>query len=168
MINDSNVRVFSKLLIVWLMLMATFFSACEEDDGYIPPFTCQVNGEEWRPDSRLGQLSLFTYSINDYLSIGADNEDSGISLVLKDSTGIKVDNLYDLSDDSGSYARYNIAKDDRICHYKDIHILSGTMLITKLDSKSIIGTFEFTSYNPDCGDTIKVTEGRLHINEITK
>ncbi|GAA0188647.1 hypothetical protein GCM10009122_47630 [Fulvivirga kasyanovii] len=111
---------------------------------------------------------MFTYLTDDFLSILGSNDNSGIGLAINDSTGIEANKFYAFTNEPIYYGTYYKRENGARCDYDFPNIISGKMLITRLDDEFISGTFEFTSYNSDCGDTIKVTEGRFHINEITK
>lgn len=162
-----------------IILCPLLYSACNEDDNDLPPITmegkntfgCLVNGNIWTPSGRLGQPGLIAQMpSSNWVWIGADNNDNntGISLNLSDSGSIQA-KTYILKNDTSFYSEYNTRIGSIICFYKYNHVLSGQITLTKLDvtRRIISGTFEFTSYNPDCDDTIKVTNGRFDVGELT-
>lgn len=155
------------------MLCPLLFSSCKEEDA-LPEITmegkgtfgCLVNGKLWLPEGGgLGQgAAIADRSTYGFLSIGANNNNSGIRLTLKDSTGIKANSLYVFTNQPNYYGKYSIKINNSYCDYRYQNLVSGKLLITKLQSGVVSGTFEFTTYNPACGsDSIKVTEGRFDL-----
>ena len=161
-----------------IFLCPLFYSSCNEDEDELPPITmegkntfgCLVNGKIWLPSGRLGQSGLTAQMpSSNWIWIGADNNanNTGITLNLSDSQPIQA-KTYILKNDTSFYSEYNMRIGTIICFYKYNHVLSGQVTLTKLDATRgiVSGTFEFTTYNPDCGDTIKVTNGRFDIGEL--
>ncbi len=66
-------------------------------------------------------------------------------------------------------AIFGIERNKVLCTYEDYNVMTGTLTLTKFDSqKSILsGVFQFRTYNPACGDTIIIADGRFDIAEIT-
>jgi len=160
------------------LLLSTALSSCKKEDHVLPAITmegkntfgCYVNGELWLPKGRGdGSLPIFVdMTVNNFLAIYADNRNSGITIAIKDTTGIKVNHPYSLTDGLNFIASYLIIKKEISCQTKNPDVISGEVTLSKLQNQIISGTFEFTTYNPDCGDTIKVTEGRFDIGTITR
>ncbi|GAA0188655.1 hypothetical protein GCM10009122_47660 [Fulvivirga kasyanovii] len=169
------------LFLFFLVVLVICLSACQEDDE-LPPVTsegkntfgCLVNGKLWLPKGSFNVPGTSAdYASNFFLTISAGNNttNSGFSFIVYDP--VLVDHLYNLTDTTSIKAYYqNKFDDDKYaCIYEDYHVLNGSLEITKFNlqnqHKVLSGTFEFTTYNPDCGDTIKVTEGRFDIGDIT-
>lgn len=160
------------------LLLSTALSSCKKEDHVLPAITmegkntfgCLVNGELWLPKGRGdGSLPIFVdMTVNNFLAIYADNSNSGISIGIKDTTGIKLNHPYPLAEGRNFVADYYIHKDGISYQTNHQHVISGEVTLSKLQNQVISGTFEFATYNPDCGDTIKVTEGRFDIGTITR
>jgi len=160
-----------------LFLCPLFYGSCDEDENELPPITmegkntfgCLVNGKVWLPKGRAGSSGFFAdMTINNFLSILADNDNSGVRLILSDKIGIQANKIYTFKNDTTFNAEYYKSAENITCFYKYTHLIYGKIQLSKLEAEFISGTFEFTTYNPDCGDTIKVTQGRFDIGEITK
>lgn len=159
-----------------LFLCLLFYGSCDDDGGELPPLTmggkntfgCLVNGKIWLPKSQaLGQPSTDAdYSSGKFMSFGSSNDDSDFQFII--SNPIEVNTEYSLTDTARSRAFYGQGKDMSYCVYEDYNVVSGSVVFKKFDLNNQIlsGTFEFTTYNPDCGDTIKVTDGRFDIGDI--
>jgi hypothetical protein len=132
-------------------------------------FGCLVNGKIWLPKTqRLGQPSAHAdYTSGNFLSFGASNEDSELYFIIYNP--ISVNNKYFLTDTARARAFYGTGKDISHCVYEDYNVVNGFLVFKKFDIQNgiVSGTFEFTTYNPDCGDTIKVTDGRFDIGDLT-
>ncbi|GAA0188644.1 hypothetical protein GCM10009122_47620 [Fulvivirga kasyanovii] len=162
---------------VSLALLAIGFSACQEDDE-LPAITsegkntfgCLVNGDLWLPKGSFNVPSTAAdYTSGYFLSFSARSENTTFRFTVEEP--ILINHRYDLTDTTRVRANYTNKTDNNLCFYKDYHVLNGSLEITKFSlayqNKVLSGTFEFTTYNPDCGDTIKVTEGRFDIGDIT-
>ncbi len=173
-----------------LVIIVTIAAACKKNNSTtndpnnvpgLPPatqsgantFGCLVNGVPWVPQGYGGSspnLSIDydpsfnngifgiaayrkTITDNTYISIGIGDSIRLISAPYTFNIGFKklggayfVDSFYcqRMSTDS-------------------LHKISGFITISKLDrSKNIIsGSFECQLFNPNCGDTIKITNGRF-------
>ena len=171
-------RTFSKLFIVWLMLLVIFFSACQEDDE-LPSITsegkntfgCLVNGRLFTPKAPPGQTGTQAHffllgdtstSVNIYG--GNYNQDVFISII--DSPELQIDKTYSLTDSTCCGIEYSEFGDSPSCRYKKA--LSGNVKLIKFDinQKILAGTFEFKAYSDACNDTVTITEGRFDIGEI--
>jgi hypothetical protein len=177
-----------RLWLALLVLIATLTqcSSCKENvNPDLPPetqtgagtFACRVNGQVWiykdptdifsskptttleyDPNNKSGSLDLGCLRYDndskliDYLVIYADSlllKKERIILAKSESVGIRFYpqkgkcSAYSTTD-NGSYA-------------------NGRLLIIKLDDKAriISGRFDCSIYQPDCGDTLKITEGRF-------
>jgi len=170
------------LLKIVTVISLAFVSSCDlfenSDDPKLPPITmdgrntfgCLVNGIIWLPKGQSGSNGVFVdMTVPNFLSISADNEidNTGMSLVLNDNKNFEVNKVYTLSNSKIYYATYNYRTSHGICFYEYQHVLTGKVLFSKLENQLISGTFEFTTYNPDCGDTVKVKEGRFDIGNIS-
>ena len=162
---------------VSLVLLSICFSACEEDDE-LPSITsegkntfgCLVNGKLWLPKGSFNvPKTSADYTSGYFLAFSARSENARFRFTVEEP--IMINNRYDLTDTTHVRANYTDRSDDDLCFYEDYHVLSGSLEITKFSlqnqNKVLSGTFEFTTYNPDCSDTIKVTEGRFDIGDIT-
>ena len=174
-------KYFTHILVpVSLVLLAIGFSACQEDDE-LPAITaegkntfgCLVNGELWLPKGRLGQGAAFIELqlpenkevINLY--VDDDKTNSGITISINDSPGLKTEKIYDLKDDA-YYVEYSSNRNGKLCFYRQV--LDGYIKLSKFNpgGNIISGTFEFKAYSDACNDTVTITEGRFDIGEITK
>ena len=163
---------------ICLFVSPLLYSSCNEDEDVLPPVTmegrntlgCLVNGELWLPDYQFGGIS-FTAQMpsKNWIRISADNSNSGIDLNLSDTIEIVTNKIYVLKNDTTYSGQYSVRRDGVRCDYRYFHLLSGTTTLLRLDPKAriISGTFEFTTYNVDCGYTIKVTDGRFDSGELT-
>jgi hypothetical protein len=152
-----------------------FLSCCEpfKVEPQLPPITmegkntfgCLVNGKVWLPDgSKFADPVIAFYDSStltqrwalDISSINVDH-DSGFLLSVIDNS-ILMDHEYNLND-TITYAYYR----NGACVYEDSHVVEGRLKILKINPQIVAGTFEFTSFNPSCGDTVKVTKGRFDI-----
>lgn len=129
-----------------------------------------MNGELWLPKGSFNIPKTSAHYETDYfVYFGAQSENARFLFTVEEP--ILINNRYDLSDTTLVRASYYTWSNDDYCRYEDYHVLSGSLIITKFSlqyrNKVLSGTFDFTSYNPDCGDTLKVTEGRFDIGEIT-
>jgi hypothetical protein len=136
-------------------------------------FGCLVNGKVFINErtNLFGGNGVHSEMPNkNWLLVYASNENTGITLSLYDTTGIEVNKTYMLSNDTTYFGKFDTRVGNISCEYNYSHILSGKMLLTKIDvQKNIIsGTFEFVSYNPNCIDTVKITEGRFDIGELIR
>jgi hypothetical protein len=131
-------------------------------------FGCFVNSKIFHPKAPgLGQASVYAeYVPNHFLTIGSTSETGSFFLVI--FTPIKTTYTYALQDTSIAKSYY-VDKNASICTYEDYNVLQGEIIISRFDleKRIVSGTFDFTTYNPACGDTIKVTDGRFDIGELT-
>jgi hypothetical protein len=133
-------------------------------------FGCVVNGRVWLPDgSKSIPAVLATYfsgpAQRRNLSFSARNVNNGSGFVFRVNNPILIDQNYVLTDTT-TEVHYGTNSYGHIgCDYEDEHVVDGKLKILKFDlGESIVaGTFEFTSFNPTCGDTVKITEGRFDI-----
>ena len=162
---------------LFLFSLVIYLSACQKDDE-LPPVTlegkntfgCLVNGALWLPKGSFNVPGTSAdYTSGYFLTFNAGNESSGFSFLVKEP--LEINRNYDLADTAEVKAYYENEINGNVCIYADYHVLNGSLEIAKFSlayqNKVLSGTFEFTTYNPDCGDTIKVTEGRFDIGDIT-
>lgn len=164
--------------IVIALLLSVALPSCKKEDHVLPAITtegkntfgCLVNGELWLPKGRGdGSLPIFVdMTVNNFLAIYASNRNSRVTIAIIDTTGIKLNHPYPLTEGRNFIASYFIVKDGIGCHTNDQDVISGEVTLSRLQNQVISGTFEFTTHTPDCGDTIKVTEGRFDIGTITR
>jgi hypothetical protein len=128
-------------------------------------FGCMVDGKLWLPESRLGLTGFHAEADANFLAIYADGEsNTGITIGLIDSSGIKVNKEYALTVFLNQYfVESSFISNGDWCDYRRYHTTSGRVTLSRKDRKAISGTFEFTVFNPDCGDTVKITDGRFDI-----
>src|SRR5690606_8617632 len=111
-------------------------------------FGCYVNGELWLPKGRGGGSLPISVdmSVDNFIAVLAGNRDSGIHLVINDSTGIKTNKNYMLNKHPYHYSTYYKIDEGISCDYDNV--VSGSMTISKLENNVVSGTFEFISFNP--------------------
>lgn len=172
--TDKSIYSFFKGLLVCALL----FVSCDDDlNEELPPITmdgrntfgCLVTGKVWLAKGQSGSNGIFVdMTVPNFLSISADNaaDHTGMSLVFNDSN-FEVNKVYTLSSDAVYYSTYNYRVGQSVCFYEYQHVVSGTVVFSKIENQLISGTFEFITYNPDCGDTIEVKEGRFDIGSIS-
>jgi hypothetical protein len=157
-------------------------NCCERSkvEPRLPPITMEgkntigfmVNGKVWLPVG-IKPISPISASYYENSVWGWHLAFSAINVVLGDSflfgiqdNPIQIDHEYDLSDPYSTWPVYSqVAFKGGLCwyQYEAEHVVEGRLKILKLNQQIVAGTFEFTSFNPACGDTIKVTEGRFDI-----
>ena len=144
-------------------------------DPSLPPITmegkntfgCLINGKVWIPtgDHYSPPVSA-DFTSGKIISFNAFSTTPSILF------GIKKPNvgIFSLRDTSIAKVFYYEKKVQNTisCTYEPYHVFDGSLIITKFDMKKSIlsGTFQFSTYNPSCGDTIKVTQGRFDIGNI--
>ena len=130
-----------------------------------------LNGESWTPKGHVGitsNLSLYydesynggTFNITTYRQLSQDN---------KQTFGIAMDSFQNPATFYlNKFSNLKVGFDNRIqsCTITpfDTSIFrSGKLVITKLDklNQIISGTFDFILFNGNCGDTLKITNGRF-------
>ena len=136
-------------------------------------FGCLVNGKVFFPKAPLGQSGVhaeFSNSKIDTMAINiyAGNRSQSFFISILDSPSLETGRVYDLSNKNCCGIQYIEFDDKHTCDYEIA--LNGFIKLSIFDlNKSIVsGTFEFITYNSNCSDTIKVTEGRFDIGEITR
>ncbi|HEU5366050.1 MAG TPA: DUF6252 family protein [Hanamia sp.] len=173
-----------KIILVSLILSLFSFSKCKKDrpdSNGLPPATQTgantlgflLNGQTWTPKGWNGSttnLSLYyddsyhdgTFNIASYRLLGQGNEQSfAIAMDSFQTTGTfyltKNSNLEVVFIDD--LQKCTITAFDTSVYRK------GKLVITKFDKLNQIlsGTFDFTLYKSDCGDSIKITAGRFDL-----
>lgn len=110
----------------------------DEEDVFRPPgnntFGCNVNGELWIPTSRGGGSLPFHVDRSGefFLGVYADNNanNTGVSIIVIDSSGLKVNLVYYLSNDLTRQAGYSFRAEDKICFYSYEEMISGKLMLT--------------------------------------
>ena len=160
------------------VLCLVVYSSCDDDDRpeRLPPLTmegkntfgCLVNGKVWVAKSKDFNARSVYAQYQSILTIGATSNSASFSFAVFDP--ITINTEYSFQNTSSARAYYVEKSRSPYCVYEDYHVTKGTIVIRKLDlaNNIVCGTFEFTTYNPDCGDTVKVTEGRFDIGNITR
>jgi hypothetical protein len=179
-----------RLWLALLVLIATLTqcSSCKENvNPDLPPetqtgagtFACLINGQVWTykdpselfslkstttlefdPNYKNGSLDLsgFRYDNNnmliDYIIIYADSllsKKERTIIAKSESTGIRF------YPQKGKCSAYSTTDNGSYCN--------GKLTVTKLDDKAriISGRFDCNIFQPDCGDTLKITQGRFDI-----
>jgi len=134
-------------------------------------FGCLVNGNVWLPKGDLFVPAISAdYTSRFLLGFGASHqstEPSDFFFSLKNPVSNKVYSLKDTSVAKAVFDR-KLPNQTMSCIYEAYHVFDGSLTITKFDTKKgiVSGTFQFSTYNPSCGDTIKVTQGRFDIGDI--
>lgn len=160
-----------------IILCPLFYSACNEDQDELPPVTmegkntfgCLVNGKFFVSKGRIGNVGTYaevqyaqdTIGVNLY----AMNSETDQSFVFSfyDSPDLLESKRYELPE-------YTVFYSTKDCDYRIDNLINGWIALSKYDinAQIISGTFEFTAYSPNCGDTIRVTDGRFDIGEIIR
>ncbi|OAQ38969.1 hypothetical protein A5893_13100 [Pedobacter psychrophilus] len=133
-----------------------------------------LNGEAWTPKGLKGSKANLSISYdptfkNGVLSVSAfrylnSDDDTSFALGIVDSLSTK--NIpYRFEVKNKSLGSLNFS-DKNFCDYLHVDTTiyqKGYLLISKLDKtqRIVSGSFEVTIYNEDCGDTIKITQGRF-------
>ena len=163
-----------------VFLCPVFYSACDESGQKLPPITmaghnafgCMVNGKIFVSKGVPGNVG--TYAEVQY---GQDTTGINIYATNSDTNQRFVFSLYD-SPDLVEHRRYYFLPAQNYsvfyltqgCDYSRDNLIDGWIEISKYDINGSImsGTFEFTVGDPNCGDAIKVTEGRFDIGEFIR
>ena len=173
------------LLSVFVLSIALF--SCKKD-GPLPAatqngshtFGCKVNGKTWIPDGVGGFAKIEAIS-GGYVgtSISPTHNSVFISTYRSDRTkidlhiqGVNKTGVYELNKSTNIlYAElrplnYGAYFPDPGRAFSTNPTYTGTVTVTKADTvNSIIsGTFEFTVYDPDSRQTIRITDGRFDID----
>lgn len=128
-------------------------------------FACLIDGQPWIVKG-LGSGMNAQHQTRDFITISGDKDNNGILFILKGSQlEGKTFNLSD-STQGDTYAGYNV--NEQLCQYEPNNVIDGFVKITylNLQYRIVSGTFELTVYNPDCGDTVRITDGRFDIPEL--
>ena len=163
-----------------LFLCPLFYGACDDDGQKLPPITmegnntfgCLVNGKIFVSKGRPGNVGT-------YAEVQYAQDTIGINIY---ATNYETDQRFifsfydtpDLFEHKRYYflhaQNYSVFYVTQSCDYRIDKLIDGWIELNKYDvNRPIIsGTFEFTAYNPDCGDTIKVTDGRFDIGELIR
>jgi hypothetical protein len=164
-------------LFLWLFALI-IFAACEDKDHpvptpqpepYVNKFNCKINGKYWevipkalyRPIQYNSLIvELFTVDKESNLKIWAENlsENNGIRLGIP----IIVDNKIVYNTRINPYYNHNL---NCGLYYLDSTKVN-TVRITKVDleAKNIKGFFEFSAFEPNCKDTVQITDGYFDVN----
>ncbi|HMI64734.1 MAG TPA: hypothetical protein VK517_01775 [Cyclobacteriaceae bacterium] len=166
---------------IFLLASLSALSSCRlfhnNDDPQLPPITmtgkntfgCLVNGKVWLPKGRYNVPPVEAdYTSGSSLSFNAVSTYSGFVFFIRNP--ILIGQNYVLSDTSKVKVWYEVDTNNAVCVYEDYHVTKGILTLTVFDlqKRVLSGVFEFTTYNPACGDTIKITDGRFDIAEITR
>jgi hypothetical protein len=173
-----------KLIITSLIFTLFSFAKCSKekiDNNGLPPPTETgkntlgffLNGEPWTPqgfsgtanlsidydpnfnNGILGIVAYRTISSNDKTQFIIGIADSLNFLIPPVRLFIKKKSIAGASYSNKNYCDIN--------HNDTTIFNSGELTLTKLDktNRIIAGTFDAILYKPDCGDTVKITQGRF-------
>ena len=108
------------------------------------------------------------YLYERFLTIASTSSTASFGLIVFDP--ILINQPYPLQDTSKARAYYVDKNTSPYCVYEDYHVMNGRMIISRFDltNNIVSATFEFTTYNSSCGDTVKITDGRFDIGNITR
>jgi hypothetical protein len=174
------------IYILLLLITVGFTQCCKEkpttntDVPGLPPATQTgantlgflLNGVPWVPEGNNGTANLsidFDPGINNgYLSIAAYNyknsKQSYVIVAIQDSLNFAIPPItYRVGTLFNGFLLYS---DTAFCERRTNDLLTysnGYITINKIDRiiGFVAGTFECTVFNPSCGDTIKITNGRF-------
>ena len=162
-----------KIIPLSVILFASLLCcACKKDD-VLPAITMEgkntlgfrINGGIWKPHGYGGGSGIGTdMSVPNFLDIWGGNDNSTIHIVLWDTIAIapKTYVLSNVRRYSASYTIFESGNND--CQYDPENLVNGKLVISKLSSGIISGTFNFKMYNPDCtSDSLRVTDGRFDL-----
>ena len=166
------------------LLLLTQCQWFDKDDGNpvdkLPPatqtgaytFACLIDGQPWIVKGfSAGTTAMYQLEI---LFLSGDKTKDGIfqiiSFTFSDRSDVETNQIYNLSrtDTAVSATYYIDYSESRYCRYINKHIVDGQIKLTRFDTSARIvsGTFELTVFNPDCGDTVRITDGRFDIPEL--
>ena len=159
-----------KYLIALIISLSIFILSCkdsilEDTNPSIMTDTleCKLNGETWKPQGGgFGEPTIDVYYSNIFgrlLVDGDNNTGNGIESVTI-SSNLEYTGEFPLL--PGGSPLFGFL-DCGLYHYLDT-LSEHKVIITKFDkeAKIIQGEFFFTAINPDCLDTIIVTDGRFN------
>ena len=170
-----------KYLILAVCLTILMMAGCKKNKPKtelekLPPITrtgantlgCLINGVAWIPKDNYGQAT-FKLDVDPSLGNGifvlsaSQFQESNLMSFAFGSVGCK------------EMGEFNLSAKEQVFSYSNPKILcsfdnnsanvyvSGSFIITKYDliNRIFSGTFEFTLYNQNCGDTLYFTNGRF-------
>jgi len=171
-------------IITSFALLITCDAIDDDDDPELPPVTmegkgtfgCLVNDHVFLPDAPFGfgtgvfaELQSFPDTLG--ISIYATNSTTKHTLVIffYGNPTLEAGEVYDLTHPKFSVNFIDYSGKPS-CRYQSIingHVKLLRVDITNPEHMIVAGTFEFVEYSVDCQDTIKVTDGRFDINDVT-
>ena len=174
------IKTIALTLTVSLLLLLTQCQWFDSDDDNpvdkLPPatqtgaytFACLIDGQPWIVKGfNSGTNAQYQFG---GLDLGGSMKNEGVlkNLRFTFTTRISIETnqtYYLPRTDTTVLARYT---ESSICRYDNGHVTNGQIKLTRFDTSARIvsGTFELTVFNPDCGDTVKITDGRFDIPEL--
>ena len=168
----KNIILFS------LLLSLTVFFGCDDDTkapiDQLPPatqmgentFGCLINGEAFVVGNGFDEGMVAQYQFNTF-SISTskfENDEFVASIIFAiESNPVQLNQTYEF-DTLNDFTEFS----NIVCRREKENLISGSMVLTRFDTQARIvsGTFEFTTFNPDCGDTIRITDGRFDLRNL--
>ena len=132
-------------------------------------FACRLNGQNWVSAS--GIFHNRAGISNDTLAASADRSNNGFELIVLIVKGnARQGEIYSFSDTTKALAEF---RTNNLCGIQTGSVYryfstGGSITITKIDTinKAISGTFNFIAPRTDCGDTLRITDGRFDIRPL--
>jgi hypothetical protein len=154
-----------------IILLITFFDACNDDNQPLPPITstgagtfgCLIDGKVYVPYGYHSNPMVQTTA--DMIVVSGSMEDVNFTLKVRDTTDEIVEHKpYRFEDQKEIYCKYHTWQSNSNCRYDELPV-SGYITFTKIDyEKHIIsGVFEFTAFSPYCNAMKEITEGRFDL-----
>jgi hypothetical protein len=154
-----------------IILLITFFDACNDDNQPLPPITstgagtfgCIIDGKVYVPYGYYSDPMVQTTA--DMIVVYGGMEDVNFTLAVHDTTDQIVEHKpYRFEDQKGIYCKYHTWQGKSDCMYDEFPV-SGYITFTKIDyEKHIIsGVFEFTAFSSTCNRTVTITDGRFDL-----
>jgi len=166
---------------IFLLPALSLLNSCQlfhhNDDPKLPPVTtegkdtfgCLIDGNVWLPEGSLSPGGTFVDFVTKTDTMGAviyaDNAKlkTGLAISVYDTPNLLMNKSYDLTI-PGLYGKYTRSVTNHVCFYDTVLTGNVTFLNLDIKSKIIAGTFAFEVRSIDCGDTVRVTEGRFDLH----
>jgi hypothetical protein len=173
----------NKLITATLLLTVFCFAQCKKnkpDSNGLPSATQEgkntlgflLNGQPWKPQGNNGTANLSidvdfgfnqgVFGIAAYRILSSNNREY-FGIGIRDSLNfVTIPSLLTMKKYSIANSRFSTNTCD-MSFYDTTVFRNGNLNITKLDkvNRIISGTFNAILFEPSCGDTIKITDGRF-------
>ena len=175
------------LLALWLPLIAILFTSCKKNIDFLPietatganTFGCKINGVAYIPSGGDPSISWYPVSGGWYLS----GSDRGLYITTTSSNNKFIDIYIKVLDTVGVYKLNYNTQPFPIAVYAENYgyyatknangtrnrYVTNTQNTGEVHVKQILpggiiaGTFHFTAYNQQTGETVTITEGRFDV-----